>query len=259
MEGILPREIQTLQEEALTQGYGLIMGAYGDNSVGDRIIEQRTVDGIIIARSHIDDPIYQKLQKMDMPFIVLHRLLSQNNCNYVGVDNRAAAALAVEHLISRGHKEIAFISGPTSFWGTEEKLAGYKDALEKHNLPVEPQWILHSQEGKSETQGLELALRLFQTDPLPRAIFASTDQFAFGVLRAARQKNIGIPRQLALIGFGNLEQSGLSAPPLTTISVPWSQMISLAISSLIQLIEHSAWIDQFQIKLKTQLIIRRST
>lgn len=248
-----------MQDAALEYGYSLMMGSYGTDGVGDQMIEQRTVDGVIVHGILIDDPIYQKLQQFDIPFIVLHRLLQQSGYHYVGVDDRAGACQAVEHLISQGYKKIAFLSGPANVLPLTEKLAGYSQTLQKHHIAIRPQWILHSPRGGTEAQGLELALRLLESSPRPRAVFAATDRIALGVLEAADRKGIDVPGDLAVVGFDNLKESSSSHPPLTTIAVPWAQMMYLSVSLLVQLIEHGAAVEQIAAKLKTELIVRRST
>ena len=90
------------------------------------------------------------------------------------------------------------------------------------------------------------------------AVFAATDKIAFGLLEAARQKDIDVPRQLAVIGFDDLQQASLCIPPLTTISMPWWRVITVAVESLIQLIEHDPCIMQIQITFKGHLEVRRS-
>ena len=255
----IPKEFQSMQEAALEYGCSLMMGSYGTDGVGDQMIQQRTVDGAIVYGVLIDDPIYQKLQQFKIPFIVLHRLLRQSGYHYVGVDDRAGACRGVEHLISRGHREIAFLSGPANVLPITEKLAGYTETLQKHNIAIRPPWILHSPRGATEAQGLELGLHLLESTARPQAVFAATDRIALGVLEAAEQKGIDVPGDLAVVGFDNLKKSSSSHPPLTTVAVPWAQMMYLSVSLLVQLIEHGAAVEQIEAKLKTELIVRRST
>jgi LacI family transcriptional regulator len=255
----IPRQLEALQEVAMAHDYNLMVGAYGDDGTKEQIIKDKVVDGVILVRTHTDDSIYKKLQQKNIPFIALHRLLLDSCYNYIGVDDHEGGVCAVEHLISRGHKEIAFASGPVDVSPIKEKLNGYMDALRKHNLKIRTNWILENKNGSAESDGLQLGLNLLSLNPRPKAVFAATDEIAFGILSAAQQKNINVPKDLAVVGFDNQPRAALCTPPLTTISVPWKQMINMAIESLIQLIENRPWVEQVQIKLKTKLEIRLST
>jgi len=174
----------------------------------------------------------------------------------VRIDNVAASVDAVRHLASLGHTRIAFFPGPRGSTTMEDRLQGYKEGLERHNCPYDDRLIVWGP--LTLDDGYRRANELLSSLPVkPSAIIAGNDQLAIGVIRAASDRGLRVPHDLAVMGFDNIPLTAFYAPTLTTIDIPRYQMGVTAMRLLRQLIEgHEvapvSW-------LSTRLIVRAST
>ena len=139
---------------------------------------------------------------------------TETKANAIYVNDRDAAFQITEHLISLGHKDIAFITGDEEHKSTSERLAGYKAALEQHGIELNNSIIFP---GKySFESGVEGAKSLMNDNSKVTAIFACNDEIAAGALFAARLMNFKIPEQLSITGFEDSPFSKQTWPKLTT-------------------------------------------
>src|SRR5579859_1143454 len=153
-----------------------------------------------------------------------------------GSGNQPGAYTAVHHLLHLGHRRIAHIQGPMKYLCARERYQGYCQALEEAGLLPDPELVL---EGNfQEVGGQEAAYKLFSLslDRRPTAIFAGNDLMAYGVINAAEEYGLHIPRDIALIGFDDISTAIRVRPALTTVRQPFAEMgqqgIKLLLSSL---------------------------
>jgi LacI family transcriptional regulator len=170
-------------------------------------------------------------------------------------DNLAGAIAATEHLIELGHRRIGFLAGRPDLESARQREQGYRDALAAAAIPLDPELIrvgdyeLEMSEGPAR-QLLTLADR-------PTAIFAANDLSAIQTMHVARSLGLSIPGDVSVIGFDNIPESALTAPPLTTIDQSIQEMGRQAVELLIDLIEGNAE-RPGQVTLPTRLVVRQS-
>ncbi|EJH2657152.1 LacI family DNA-binding transcriptional regulator [Salmonella enterica] len=128
------------------------------------------------------------------------------------INNTAAARHAVEYLLAQGHKHICMVTGAGG--PADARVKGYQQAMEQVGLP--PRLLM--QADFTERTGYQIAKSFIGNDPRPDAIFAANDLLAIGVMRAAREAGITIPRQLAVMGFDDIPSAELVTPGLTTVA-----------------------------------------
>jgi LacI family transcriptional regulator len=158
---------------------------------------------------------------------------------WVRADNVTGAYSAVRHLIQLGHRRIAHIQGPRQYLVSHDRHQGYLRALEEAAIAPQPNLVL---EGDFlPPSGYACATRLFDLAPeqRPTAIFASADQMAYGVLRAAEERGLSIPQDVALVGFDDDAPSAHVLPPLTTVRQPSLTMGREGIRLLLALLAES--------------------
>jgi LacI family transcriptional regulator/LacI family repressor for deo operon, udp, cdd, tsx, nupC, and nupG len=150
----------------------------------------------------------------------------------VTIDDVAGGRLATEHLLARGHTRIGFVgddaSGPLRFTSSEFRLDGYREALASHGLGVDDGLIRHGVHGRRTAR--DLAAELLASAEPPSAIFAASDIQAVGVLEAAAAAGLGVPGDLAVIGFDDIEFAEIVG--LTTIRQPLAEIGASAIELL---------------------------
>jgi LacI family transcriptional regulator len=191
---------------------------------------------------------------------------------WVRADNVTGAYEAVQHLVRLGHRRIAHIRGPREYLASHDRHRGYLQALQEADIAPDPDLIL---EGTFlSPSGYACAQRLFDLAPeqRPTAIFASADQMAYGVLRAAEERNLSVPRDIALVGFDDDAPSAHVHPPLTTVHQPSFEMGQEGIRLLLALLAESEGSDAstdvpparqgrvspLRVVLPTRLVIRAS-
>jgi LacI family transcriptional regulator len=155
---------------------------------------------------------------------------------WVGVDNTTGAYMAVRHLIQLGHRRIAHIQGPGSYLVSHARHQGYCQALRDAGLLPDPELVL---EGDFlPPSGRTCAHKLFalSADKRPTAIFAASDQMAYGVLTAAEECGLSVPADLALVGFDDDRPSAYTRPPLTTVRQPYFEMGQQSVALLFSLL-----------------------
>jgi LacI family transcriptional regulator len=178
------------------------------------------------------DSVYEAVARWGMPLLVLIRPLRKNKFDFAGSDNEAGTALATEHLISQGHKRIAFLGRVGAGPVYEQRLAGYTRAMKKHKLPIDPAWIINvapTRAGGREGIGQVLAL----PDP-PKAAVCYNDIVAFGALSGLGERGLLAGRDFSLIGFDGVAGTEHSNPPLSTIDVGAGRLGEVAADILLK-------------------------
>ena len=140
--------------------------------------------------------------------------------------------MAARYLHGLGHRKIAHLTGPKQHGNLSDRTRGFMRALQAFKNPVHP--IVRY--GKFNFEGgAELTRKLLDAHPDVTAIFAANDVMAFGVVKAALERGLRIPEDLSLIGFDNIEFSGIVHPPLTTIHQPKYEMGQAAVEILLRM------------------------
>jgi LacI family transcriptional regulator len=174
----------------------------------------------------------------------------------VGATNWAGGLAATEHLLDLGHRRIAAITGPARFHCSLARLDGYRSALGRAGAPADPALVRYGD--FSPEGGLAAAAGLLALADPPTAIFAGSDQQAFGVYEAARRRGLRVPEDLSVVGFDGLPAARWASPPLTTVWQPLAEMGSTATQMLGELIEARS-LHPNRVELSTELIVRQST
>ena len=219
-----------------SQGYQLMLslfnGPAGPEEMYRRVVGGGHLDGVVVASTRVDDPLIGRLMDDGVPVVMVGRHPDERVC-YVDVDNVAGARMAVDHLARLGHRRIGTITGPLNMPGASDRLAGYRQAMKAHRLPVDDELIV---EGDfAEESGMAAARRLLS---LPvTAIFAASDIMAVGALKVIRETDQRVPRDVALVGFDDVPIAAALQPALTTVRQPIEQMGTMAASLLLSLLE----------------------
>ncbi|MCL7452794.1 MAG: LacI family transcriptional regulator [Anaerolineae bacterium] len=242
-----------------THGYQLMLSLFDEpadqGETYRRILRSGRMDGVLVASTHMNDPIFPKLLQDSIPFVLVGRH-PDPRVNYVDVDNVGGARMAVEHLIRLGHRRIATITGTLNMASGEDRLAGYCQALEAHRIPVQAALIGEGDFTKSSgTMGMQ---RLLSASPT--AVFAASDVMAMGALKALREASLRVPEDVALVGFDDIPVAAALEPALTTVRQPIDRLGSMAADLLLNLLENApdARAPAARIILSARLIVRDS-
>jgi LacI family transcriptional regulator len=220
------------------------------------ILSKKQVDGIIFVAAGEQTDSLDFLLRQGMPVVMIDRNLPSVEVDAVLTDHQLGGLLATRHLIELGHKRIACIAGPSSLSPGAEGVTGYRKALKEARLGFDEKLILRGDfHAKS---GMDLTHAILKMKPRPTAIFALNDLMALGALRAAAEAGYVVPRDLAVIGYDDLELAQFTSPPLTTISQPKKEIGAQAVSLLVDRISHKDRPPN-RLMLAPELIVRRSS
>ena len=226
-----------ITETCNDRGYYLMLSLFNGPATEEELYRRQVhgghLDGVIVASARMDDRLIPTLLDDAVPFILVGRH-SDSRARCVDVDNVGASRMAVEHLIRLGHTRIATITGPLSISSGEDRLVGYRQALEAHRIPVEESWIV---EGDfTESSGVMGMQRLLSASPT--AVFAASDVMAIGALKALREADVQVPEEVALVGFDDIPVAAALEPALTTVRQPIERLGSMAADLLLNLLEN---------------------
>lgn len=160
---------------------------------------------------------------------------SRHKLPSVRVDNEGGAALAIRHLVGRGHRAIGHLTGPAGNVLTESRLAGARRALSEAGLPLAPEHVFAGDFGLDS--GARAARRWLTLRNRPTALFCASDEMACGFIGALQHDGIEVPREVSVVGFDDIEVSAHLTPALTTIRQPRRQIGERAARLLLGMIE----------------------
>jgi LacI family transcriptional regulator len=194
------------------------------------VLTTKQVDGIVFVAAGDHANSLSILLDRGLPFVLIDRDLPDVKADTVLGDNHQGGYLATRHLLALGHRQIGCISGPSNVTPSAQRVTGYRQALTEVALPIEESLILRG--NFHPESGWAAASKLLRRPTPPTAIFACNDLMAIGVIRAAADAGRRIPEDLAVVGFDDIELSAFTAPPLTTVRQPTTDMGRRAVKLL---------------------------
>jgi LacI family transcriptional regulator len=199
-------------------------------------LREHSVAGIIMSPARGTDAWnLASLPARAIPTVITMRRIPGSPLPYVGPDNRAGGREAVEHLIALGHRRIAFLGGYASMTTQQERLEGYRDALDGAGLPYDPAMIFESM--PTRDGGREGLAKALGTERPPTAFFCYNDIVAMGATRALSMRGIRPGADVAVVGFDDIAEAEHNAPPLTTVNADTREMGARAAQSLLAIIQ----------------------
>ncbi|UWR21867.1 LacI family DNA-binding transcriptional regulator [Sulfitobacter sp. S190] len=191
-----------------------------------RMLQQYSVDGVIVASSTLPPGFSKAFRERKMPVVnTFGRYSSSPEVHVVGIDNVEAGRMAARELIDRGYESVAFLGGPEKATSTQDRLKGFSEELSAHPGIT----LSHSfADAYSFRAGRVEMLRLGDK-PLAQAYFCGDDVLSIGVLSAIKDLGLSVPDDIGLIGFNDMEMSGWENIALTTIRQPIQQIINSSV------------------------------
>lgn len=244
--GLILAEIETplflqaltsIERDARGAGYGLLL-LHARNVVEEReaveLLLEKQVDGIMfLSTSDLkDDDHIRSLHESQLPVVLINRATRHESVDQVNWDNETGVYTAVDFLAGIGHRRIAHLLGPARRAGTQERLRGYKRALERHGIAYREHYVQNGDYTAAPDLWRESTHTLLGLPERPTAIVASDDTVAAVVLETLRQAGVEVPGEISVVGID--DQPSLAFLALTTVKLPVIEAGKHAIELLIK-------------------------
>jgi LacI family transcriptional regulator len=222
-------------------------------------VQRSKVDGVIMLPpvSEIDE-VTDALDKIGVPHVHFASELSKEPWRLVVTNYGPAVTDMTYHLVSLGHTEIGFISGPADNISSQKRQQAFVDALARHGLELRSSYVVEGQ--FTYESGVAAARLLLEAKDRPTAIFAANDEMAFGVMNVADELGMKVPDDLSVVGFDGTKFATFVIPSLSTIRRPSREMARLGAQKLLALIDEGADAARtFEVMVSPQFVPRQST
>jgi LacI family transcriptional regulator len=197
-----------------------------------RFAERQKLHGVILLPPVSEDQaLWRALQEIDCQCVRMASVRLDNTSKMIVSNDREATAEAANYLEALGHRRIGFIAGPQQNRSAHERQGGFVGALERRGVSMPPEMIVEG--AYTFESGVACAEALLAQRPRPTAIFASNDEMAAGVYKAAYRLRLAIPEDLSVIGFDDTPMASRLTPALTSIHLPIRELGRLAAAKLI--------------------------
>lgn len=219
-------------------------------------VNRKSFDGLIVmSQSASDQSFIEYAADKEIPLVVLNRPIDKVEVMNLVPDDQSGAYRAAEHLIEKGHRRIAIIEGKQGFKSTQARRDGYREALEKHGVPLRSEWTVPGNyDLESGYAGMS---RLLDLAERPTAVFCSNDDMALGAIKAVTERGLRVPDDLSVVGFDDHLFSSFMTPALTTVRRPIEEISRVGAEKLLSFIEKKQ-VEKSTVYFHTELVIRDS-
>ena len=232
--------VQSLDRTLREHGYHTLISCYSSSYGLERenlqFLLGNGIDGLVYAPEDISaEEFYELTGNSNLPTVQIDRMVQGVNCDTVLVDNADASYNALIHLLNRGHRRVAIITGPKSVYSAKERLVGYLRALSDRGILYDDSLVISGPyEFATGYRALDTLLKL---PAPPTAIFTTNYDFTIGLITAARERGVSIPTELDIFGFDCVQICTMLNPPLPVVHQPESEIGRIAAEYMIQRLE----------------------
>jgi LacI family repressor for deo operon, udp, cdd, tsx, nupC, and nupG len=215
------------------------------------------VDGAILLNGHLIGQSRDgggRPAPASVPLVALCEAIPDADIPQIEVDNRAAARAATLYLAGRGHARIAYVTGPSGNVLERERFAGYREGLAQAGLPLDPDLVIAGD--YTLAAGAAAAEEIARLGVRPGAVFCSNDEMAIGLMGALAGAGIGVPDEISVVGFDDIEFAAMARPALTTIHQPRRELGRIGARVLLDLL--AGRLAPAHVRLETRLVERMS-
>jgi len=251
---------KAINDAARARGYDILLFNAerfdGADRAGTRDMLANLCAGLILPMPNGEDGYLAELEKHHLPCVLLNFEARAVELPVVVAENRKGARAAIEHLLSLGHRRIAFIAGSQFTGQSAARQAAYVETLNDAGIAVDTS--LMDAGHFVQAGGYAATERLLALTEPPTAIFAANDEMAFGAIDAVHSKGLRVPEDISVVGFDDIVTSRHIHPPLTTMRQPLAELSACAVDELLAVIGGQG-VQAKKITFPLELIVRRST
>nr|WP_315247326.1 LacI family DNA-binding transcriptional regulator [uncultured Albidiferax sp.] len=223
------------------------------------LVRSRRIDGLIVVNPSLAGRQYlSSIADAGIPLVVFGTGMPDvGRYHTTGNDTSLAAKLAVNHLVSLGHTQIAFVNfAQPEYLAVNERERGWREAMADNGLPIHPAWCAYAD--ISAASGYRATQELLARKVPFTALFAGNDTIAFGAIRALKEAGLRVPEDIALVGYDDIPMAEFATPPLTTVRSDTIALGREAMAMLRALLRGEDVQNSPQPVVATHLVVRES-
>jgi LacI family transcriptional regulator len=228
---LFPPIVRGIEDRLAADGYVALIGNTDSDVERERLVFERMlarhVDGFVCATAHLHSPLLAEAAEAGIPVVLMNRHAEGYGFHTVSADNERGIAMAVEHLVSLGHRRIAHIAGPQDVSTGLSRYRGFVAAMERHGLAVDADLVVTAAVYSLE-EGDRCCRALLAAGRGCTAIAAANDMLAIGCYAALEAAGLSCPQDISVVGFNDMPFIDRLRPPLTSVSFPHYQVGSEA-------------------------------
>ncbi len=259
MNPVFPPIIRGIQDTAEAAGYTVITANTDDEEAKERdalrMMQGRSIDGVIIATARRTDPVVKECIDNDIPLVLVNRTIDHDGVNAVVIDEDFGIRAVLDHLIGLKHTNIAHIAGPQHTSTGYHRARVMADHLQTHGLRSD---LVEITEKFTVEEGRRAFRKLLARDNGFTAIVAGNDLLALGCMDAMKEIGLLVPENISISGYDDIQFLERMSPALTTVLVPKYEMGSQATRILLDMISGESN-GPGELRMQPRLVIRNST
>jgi DNA-binding LacI/PurR family transcriptional regulator len=251
--------VRGVESEAQRHGYLVFLGNSDEDAAKERryidLMRAESVDGLLLPASSDSAQAVAELARQGLPVVCVDRRLPRASLDTVIADNVHGARIAVDHLLQLGHRRIGFVEGRPELSTSQERLRGYRQALEEHGVAFDPALV---REGDSrQAGGREMTAELLRLEQPPTALLVGNNLMTLGALETIHVMGLRIPDDVAIVGYDDIPWALAFNPPLTVVRQPAYEIGQRAAELLLQRIADPKRSTSL-VMLQPELVVRQS-
>jgi LacI family transcriptional regulator len=223
------------------------------------MLQEQRAFGILITPVTAKNPRIERIRRGGTPIVLLDRESSPKQCS-VSVDDVAGGEMAMRHLLAQGHRRVAFLGGDQTINQVSDRLTGARAAMTAAGLDPGRLMVLETA-GLTVLHGRAAGDELAALSPRrrPTAVFCANDLLALGLLQSMTGRQLQVPRDMAIVGYDDIDFAAAAAVPLTSVRQPSAQLGQAAAELLIEEVSAPATHRHRQVIFEPELVVRAST
>lgn len=255
-----PELVRAFESLAAQHQYDLLLTSTGYQTAHMtnclRRMLERKVDGVAIMTSEMDVGLIKELSRRGVPLVFMDVGQVGPRMSHVLIDYANGIRQAVDHVVSLGHRRVAFISGPLDLHSARTRRQAFVDGMRRHGMKPDPKLL---REGTHTAEGGRHAMAaILRQHKRPTAVLCSNDWTAIGALHALDEAGVAVPADISLVGFDDIPLASYTSPPLTSVRMSAGDVGSTAFDALFRLVDGQRLEgDIYQVP--TTLVVREST
>lgn len=252
--------VRGVERSCFERGYSLVLcNTEGNEQRMNSNLEtlmQKRVDGLLLLCTETHQPSQEIMQRYpSIPTVMMDWAPFDGDSDLIQDNSLLGGDMATQYLIDKGYTRIACIAGPLDKTPARLRLEGYQSAMQRSGLPLHDEYVITSD--FEFGGGLTAMQSLLALAEPPQAVFVGNDAMAVGVYQALYQAGLSVPRDMAVVGYDDIELAAFMTPPLTTIHQPKDELGELAIDVLIHRMAQPGQKQQ-RVQLTPELVVRGS-